>query len=648
MKRLLSILLVLCLIVGAMPLAYAEDSEGVDTGETIEADGGESPDPEESSTSEEGRIIVQSFEELQREIESAEDGATIYLQNTIYLDGSGEFFVGTDDKTIKLAISEDFSHLNMFEVGGEEIKVAFSNIVIEDIAISLCILEICNQNAEVTLSNVVVENSVCGEAIIDNYGNVCISNCKFENIQSDADIAIYTGSGIVYNRGTMTIDNSSFVRCRSRTYGIINNTSTIRITNSQIHNNIVHASGAVYSTQNTICQIENTHITNNVAELSQGAGIYTTFKCELSITDCEICGNSGLYEADDIYCCYGSILIQYTKPLEEVYTTENRVPYGWISDRSSDRESLAIPNKYDLPFQPDGFSEVWLKFIFTDEIPEPEEVYPAPIDPPSETEPQPEKPDDNQDQQPPAEQDNDQQESSQEQESDNTSKDTETPQEPPTSPSEDDGNSGNNYIPPIHWWPSVPDTPSTSPAPKEEDKEISDNDISLDNALVLICGNAVVDTSRSVVLAGYGDGLLHEEDPLTRAQAAQIIYRLLTAESVERLYSTENAFIDCPATAWYNEAVSTIANAGIVIGCGNGFYCPNDNLTWAQALTILTRFTAVQECNLQYIAYDGWALQAVETAAALGWIEDSVSLDVNAVITRGDFVELFNGVLGIY
>ena len=77
-------------------------------------------------------------------------------------------------------------------------------------------------------------------------------------------------------------------------------------------------------------------------------------------------------------------------------------------------------------------------------------------------------------------------------------------------------------------------------------------------------------------------------------------------------------------------------------------YCPNGLLTWAQALTILTRFTEIQEYDLQYITYDGWALQAVETAAALGWIEDSVSLDINSIITRGDFVDLLNGVLEMY
>lgn len=43
----------------------------------------------------------------------------------------------------------------------------------------------------------------------------------------------------------------------------------------------------------------------------------------------------------------------------------------------------------------------------------------------------------------------------------------------------------------------------------------------------LVCNGAVIDASRTVVLLGYGDSLLHEDDPLTRAQLATIVYRLL-------------------------------------------------------------------------------------------------------------------------
>lgn len=167
-------------------------------------------------------------------------------------------------------------------------------------------------------------------------------------------------------------------------------------------------------------------------------------------------------------------------------------------------------------------------------------------------------------------------------------------------------------------------------------------------APALVCGNAVLDTSRSVVLQGYGDGLLHLEDSLTRAQMATILYRLLDEKSIAAYETAEAAFTDVPADMWCSRYVSTIAKAGIVAGVSNGSFYPNGKLTWAQILTVLSRFTEPKACALQHIQYDGWAVEAVQTAVALGWIEDSADFDPNAIISRGDFMELVNGVLALY
>lgn len=167
-------------------------------------------------------------------------------------------------------------------------------------------------------------------------------------------------------------------------------------------------------------------------------------------------------------------------------------------------------------------------------------------------------------------------------------------------------------------------------------------------APALVCGNAVLDTSRSVVLQGYGDGLLHLEDSLTRAQMATILYRLLEEKSIAEYEAAEAAFTDVPADMWCSRYISTIAKAGIVAGVGNGCFYPNDKLTWAQILTVLSRFTEPKACALQHIQYDGWAVEAVQTAVALGWIEDSADFAPNAIVSRGDFMQLVNGVLTLY
>ena len=208
-----------------------------------------------------------------------------------------------------------------------------------------------------------------------------------------------------------------------------------------------------------------------------------------------------------------------------------------------------------------------------------------------------------------------------------------TPEPTPTpTPTPDDSDNDDDDTPPVSR-PSRPSRPAASkPKPTP----------------ALVCGNAVIDLSRSVVLQGYGDGLLHLEDSLTRAQMATILYRLLEEKSIAEYEAAEAAFTDVPADMWCSRYVSTIAKAGIVAGVGNGCFYPNDKLTWAQILTVLSRFTEPKACALQHIQYDGWAVEAVQTAVALGWIEDSADFAPNAIVSRGDFMQLVNGVLTLY
>ena len=205
---------------------------------------------------------------------------------------------------------------------------------------------------------------------------------------------------------------------------------------------------------------------------------------------------------------------------------------------------------------------------------------------------------------------------------------------PEPTPTPDDSDNDDDDTPPVSR-PSRPSRPAASkPKPTP--------------APALVCGNAVIDLSRSVVLQGYGDGLLHLEDSLTRAQMATILYRLLDEKSIAEYEAAEAAFTDVPADMWCSRYISTIAKAGIVAGVGNGCFYPNDKLTWAQILTVLSRFTEPKACALQHIQYDGWAVEAVQTAVALGWIEDSADFAPNAIVSRGDFMQLVNGVLTLY
>lgn len=598
MKRLLSILLALCLLVGAMSLAYAEELS-VDTEETVEIDGVESSDLNESyarepnetllenqelpDTQEATPVKVSSYEELEVAVANAKDGAIIEISKQIII--SGDAVIETD-KHITLKRSDNF------------ISDAYYCNAMFDIW------------ADGTLKGFEIVDTAEYRQTIDLSGTSKVIDCHFdgENIHHEAFIKIKSQKD---TGDKATISNCTFTNNESYPVSLNYNSVAICESCTFVRNN----AAGIYNCGDL--ELIDCTITEN------WSGGIIAYANSTIMTNCKVYGN---ILADPEHGIGTDIYINGTL----IITDDMEEEAGYYDEFTGE--------KVQLPY--DNYDTIRFMYLTTEEATKyfvakfaPEETEPVSVDPPSELEPQP-----------PTNEDNSSQEPPKEQEGGDTNIDTELPQKPSANPPEDNDNSGSDYTPSIHWWPSVSSSPISS-TPKDEN---DDDDIPLEDTPMLICGSAVIDTSRFVVLAGYGDGLLHEEDPLTRAQAAQIIYRLLTEESIEQFYTLENPFIDCPVSAWYNEAVSTIANAGIVAGCGNDQYCPNNLLTWAQALTILTRFTKIQEYDLQYITYNGWALQAVETAAVLGWIEDSVSLDINSIITRGDFVDLLNGVFAMY
>lgn len=123
---------------------------------------------------------------------------------------------------------------------------------------------------------------------------------------------------------------------------------------------------------------------------------------------------------------------------------------------------------------------------------------------------------------------------------------------------------------------------------------------------------------------------------------AQIIYRLLTDESRKLLCCEESGFADVLVGAWYNEAVSAIAKAGVVQGCDRR-YNPDGLLTRAELITILTRFSDVKNGASSFTDIGvHWAEQYINAATSMGWISDGDLFFPDRPATRGETVALLN------
>ena len=132
---------------------------------------------------------------------------------------------------------------------------------------------------------------------------------------------------------------------------------------------------------------------------------------------------------------------------------------------------------------------------------------------------------------------------------------------------------------------------------------------------------------HNAYVQGYPDGTVRPNANITRAEVATIFYRLMTEESREYYKSKANNFTDVAENAWYNEAVSTMAAAGVLRGYEDGTFRPNAPVTRAEFVSIVTRMTeeGMGDLNRLYkgyftdVAKSAWYTGAVELGHEFGW-----------------------------
>lgn len=87
---------------------------------------------------------------------------------------------------------------------------------------------------------------------------------------------------------------------------------------------------------------------------------------------------------------------------------------------------------------------------------------------------------------------------------------------------------------------------------------------------------------------GYGDGSFHPNDNVTRAEAVTMIMQMAGIIEYD-VFGFEGRFSDVSADDWFGPAVAAAVDQGIVEGYGNGTFRPNNDLTRAEAVMIAQR-----------------------------------------------------------
>ena len=157
-------------------------------------------------------------------------------------------------------------------------------------------------------------------------------------------------------------------------------------------------------------------------------------------------------------------------------------------------------------------------------------------------------------------------------------------------------------------------------------------------------------TSHKAYVSGCTATTFAPTGTLTRAEAAQMLYELMTEQAHKQYDCSSNGFRDVPAGQWYTAAVSTLANAGAINGCGDGTFHPNQAISRAQFVTILAGIYGANASGAMPFSDVGrsWYYDAVATAYANGWVSGLTdgTFHPNQTITRAEAVSILKRVLG--
>lgn len=149
-------------------------------------------------------------------------------------------------------------------------------------------------------------------------------------------------------------------------------------------------------------------------------------------------------------------------------------------------------------------------------------------------------------------------------------------------------------------------------------------------------------------IMGYPDGTVQPKGEITRAEACTIFFRLLTDSSRDYYFSKTNDYTDVNAGDWFNNAISTLSNAGIVTGYNDGTFRPNQPITRGEMAKIIANFANLSKGGKTFTDLSGhWSKTYVELAAGNGWIAGypDGSFRPDQKITRAETVTMINRVL---
>ena len=144
--------------------------------------------------------------------------------------------------------------------------------------------------------------------------------------------------------------------------------------------------------------------------------------------------------------------------------------------------------------------------------------------------------------------------------------------------------------------------------------------------------DAVTRLAALEILSGFPDGTFRPEETVTRAQFAKIMVTALGVGEAAKYAAGQTVFADVAGNHWAAGYINVASDMKIINGYGDGNFGPEDQVTYAQAVTMIVRALGYEPKATAMGGYPGGYLAIAA--------EKEITEDVNVVNTlaaiRGD------------
>lgn len=155
------------------------------------------------------------------------------------------------------------------------------------------------------------------------------------------------------------------------------------------------------------------------------------------------------------------------------------------------------------------------------------------------------------------------------------------------------------------------------------------------------------DLKRIAYIKGYPNGNFKPHGNITRGEAATMFARLLN--NSDNFGTTKTTKFTDANNQWYSEAINYVVNKGLISGYPDGTFKPNANITRAEFAQMISGYVTVggNATNFKDVN-DHWAKEAIEklygNKSVTGYPDGTFK--PNDEITRAEAVTILNSVFG--